>query len=204
LSALPDRIDGFQKFFLVLLRMAIGWHLCFEGWAKLDDPKWSAGPFLEAVHGPVADYFHTLAADPERLYYVDLANEYGLFLVGVGLMLGLFTRVSGLVGFLMLCSYYVASPATAVFETGIIHQQGYGYNLFVDKVLVEALALAAVTAFPTGRWMGLDAYVWPAIRMRLVNSSPEDEKRAARMPEAVQVPIRSEEQRLLESRREPD
>ena len=92
------------------------------------------------------------------------------------------------------------NPPLAVWDTGIIRQAGEGNSLFVDKTLVEALSLIVVFFFPTGRWVGLDAYIWPAIRMRLVNSSPEEEVRAARIHEVIAAGVQQDSQRLLESK----
>ncbi len=61
-------------FFLVLLRLAIGWHFCYEGYHKVhsiamgetttNKPFSSAGFFREA-HGPLARYFQQAIGDPD-------------------------------------------------------------------------------------------------------------------------------------------
>jgi uncharacterized membrane protein YphA (DoxX/SURF4 family) len=57
------------RFFLVLLRLAIGWHFLFEGVAKLTDPNWSSEGYLREASGPLAGWFQDLAGDrlKERL-----------------------------------------------------------------------------------------------------------------------------------------
>jgi uncharacterized membrane protein YphA (DoxX/SURF4 family) len=57
------------RYFLVVLRLAIGWHLLFEGMAKVNDPNWSSEPYLRESIGPLAPVFRTLAGDSvaERL-----------------------------------------------------------------------------------------------------------------------------------------
>jgi uncharacterized membrane protein YphA (DoxX/SURF4 family) len=51
----------------VLLRVAIGWHLLYEGLYKLDtqgtDTPWSAEAYLSNATGPFAEHFHNLVED---------------------------------------------------------------------------------------------------------------------------------------------
>jgi uncharacterized membrane protein YphA (DoxX/SURF4 family) len=51
------------RFFLVLLRLAIGWHFLFEGVAKLTDPTWTSEGYLREASGPLADWFQDVAGD---------------------------------------------------------------------------------------------------------------------------------------------
>ena len=53
-------LGSFQKVALVTLRFAIGWHLFLQGYGKLAQPGWSAGPYLARATGPLADLFHAL------------------------------------------------------------------------------------------------------------------------------------------------
>jgi uncharacterized membrane protein YphA (DoxX/SURF4 family) len=51
------------RFFLVALRLAIGWHFYVEGMEKLHTPTWSSEPYLREAVGPLAPQFHELAGD---------------------------------------------------------------------------------------------------------------------------------------------
>src|SRR5215470_467708 len=55
--------------FLVLLRLAIGWHFLFEGMEKLKSDTWSSEAYLRESTGPLAPIFHRIAGDSvaERL-----------------------------------------------------------------------------------------------------------------------------------------
>ncbi len=86
------------RFLLILLRLAIGWHLLVEGYDKITSPSWSSETYLRAAQGPLAPTFRELAGDslrdrltvgpgdsfPEELdrdwqTYVDhFENHYGL------------------------------------------------------------------------------------------------------------------------------
>src|SRR5947209_828578 len=50
--------------FLVLLRLAIGWHFLFEGIEKYRADAWSSEPYLRESAGPLAPTFRDLAGDP--------------------------------------------------------------------------------------------------------------------------------------------
>lgn len=57
------------RFFLVLLRLAIGWHFLIEGLDKLHDQGWTSETYLRESVGPLAPVFRDLAGDrlAERL-----------------------------------------------------------------------------------------------------------------------------------------
>lgn len=62
----PQTGDGphpLTRFFLVALRLAIGWHFFVEGMDKFSNPSWSSEPYLREASGPLAPYFRNLAGD---------------------------------------------------------------------------------------------------------------------------------------------
>ena len=79
----------------------------------------------------------------------------GLTAVGGMLVLGLFSRVACILGALFLIGFYLAAPPLPGAPEAL---RGEGYP-FINKNLVEAMALLALATFPTGRWAGLDAIV---------------------------------------------
>ena len=58
-----ERINVFGKFFLVMLRITIGWHCLVEGLDKLHNPSWSSEPYLREATGPLAWKFREIAGD---------------------------------------------------------------------------------------------------------------------------------------------
>jgi uncharacterized membrane protein YphA (DoxX/SURF4 family) len=80
------------------------------------------------------------------------------FLVGVGacLMFGLFTRVACLAAAGFLVMTYLAHPA---FPWYPLPPNTEGNPVFVNKNVIECIALIALALYPTGRWLGLDALV---------------------------------------------
>jgi len=149
------RLGPWQEAFLVLLRMAIGWHLLYEGLVKLVSPGWTSAAFLAESRWLFSGAFHWIAAHPAVLWVVDQLNVWGLLLIGLGLVLGAFTRLAAGSGILLLLLYYVASPPLV----GLPTNGAEGSYLVVNKNLVEMLALCAVAAFPAPGFFGLEERV---------------------------------------------
>jgi thiosulfate dehydrogenase [quinone] large subunit len=145
--------SSFQLTALVALRMLIGWHLLYEGIAKILNPYWTSAGYLQASQGPFADWFLDLAANPGRLRMVDALNKWGLVLIGAALLVGFGARRAALLGAVLLVLYYLANPPLLGLETSIPTEGSY---LFVNKVLIEMVALLVLVAFPTSHLVGLD------------------------------------------------
>ena len=150
-----------QQVLLVILRMVVGWHFLYEGLYKLASPAWSraglpldhwsAAGYLKAASGPLSGLFHALAAPP-WVKTVDTAVTVGLVLVGLSLVLGLFTQAGALGALLLLAVFYLSAiPTSGVHQPG-----GEGAYLIVNKNVVEAAAVAVLLSFRTGRIAGLD------------------------------------------------
>ncbi len=145
--------SGFQLFSLVALRMLIGWHFLYEGIAKFINPYWTSAGYLQASQGPFADWFVSLAANPERLALVDGLNRWGLVLIGAALLIGFGARLAAFLGAVMLLLYYLANPPLLGLESLIPTEGSY---LFVNKVLIEMAAMVVLLAFRTSHLVGLD------------------------------------------------
>ena len=137
---------------LTILRVAIGWHFLYEGLVKLLDPGWSAAGYLESATGPLAGFYHALASGETLLSVVNALNIWGLILIGLGLFLGLFTRVSQLAGIILLALYYLSHPPLFT-DPGFFREGSY---FLISKDLLEMLALVTLMFFPTGKFVGLD------------------------------------------------
>lgn len=148
--------SGVQTGAIALLRAAIGWHFLYEGIAKLLSPGWSAGGYLEASRWLFAEQFHSMASSPAVLRIVDSLNIWLLIFAGLGLMLGLFTRLSVLVAMLLLALYWVANPPLAGVGLNVPTEGSY---LVVDKNAVEFFALVLLLFVDSGRHFGLDSLI---------------------------------------------
>jgi thiosulfate dehydrogenase [quinone] large subunit len=81
---------------------------------------------------------------------------WGLSLVGVLLILGLFTRLACLGGIGFIVLFYLANPPFVGYFYSIPTEGSY---LIVNKNLVELCALVVVLVTGSGRFAGLDHIV---------------------------------------------
>jgi thiosulfate dehydrogenase [quinone] large subunit len=141
---------------ITVLRVVIGWHFLYEGVSKLTSTTWSAAGYMKASRGPLAEFFRWMASQPHLLDNANLITMYGLTIVGVLLMLGLFTRLAaaGGIGFILL--FYLCNPPFVGYFYAIPTEGTY---LIVNKNLVELCALVVILVTGTGRFAGLDGIV---------------------------------------------
>ena len=145
-----------QKLTLVLLRLAIGWHFLYEGLVKLANPNWTSAGYLLDSGGFMKPFFVSLAGNPDLLRVIDLLNIWGLILIGLGLILGLFTRLAIISGITLMIFYYLSHPPFVGLKYAVPSDGSY---LVVNKMVIEALALAVLLAFPTWKEWGLDRWI---------------------------------------------
>ena len=138
---------------LVVLRILIGWHFLYEGLVKVLNPNWTAAEYLAESQGMFSGLFTWFVAEPSRLAVVDVLNKWGLVLIGLGLIAGLFTRWATLSGIVLLGLYYLCNPPFPAYTYSMPSEGSY---LIVNKVLIEAVALWVLFVIPTGKVVGLD------------------------------------------------
>lgn len=145
--------SSIQKIVLVALRLLIGWHILFEGFTKLLTPSWSSSGFLGESKWILSGFSHWIISHHAILNAVDFLNTWGLIALGLGLILGLFTRVAAISGAILLFVYYLNNPPLIGLEYSVPTEGSY---LVVSKTPIEASALVALAVFPAGSFAGLD------------------------------------------------
>ncbi len=148
---------------ITAMRVLIGWHFLYEGIAKFSSATWTASGYLKAARGPFAPVFKWIAAQPNLLANADVITMWGLTIVGLLLILGLFTRLSslGAIGFLLM--FYFATPPFVGYFYSLPSEGSY---LLVNKNLVELAALVVVFLTGSGRFAGLDRIVHGLVARR--------------------------------------
>ncbi|NWG12907.1 MAG: DoxX family protein [Acidobacteria bacterium] len=141
---------------LLCLRILVGWHLLYEGIAKIVAPNWSAAPYLHLARGPFAEFFHWLASGPGLAQTVDILNMWGLVAIGLALVLGCSTRPASAAGIVLLGFYYLAHPPLIHTDYRIAVE---GHYLLVNKNLLEMVILAVFLVLPPGTLWGLDRLI---------------------------------------------
>ncbi len=141
---------------LVILRILIGWHLLYEGIAKLLNPYWSSTGFLSESKWILSGFSEWVISNPGILNVVDFVNIWGLIAIGTGLIVGLFTRTAAISGAILLFAYYLNNPPLIGLEYMMPAEGSY---LIINKTLIEAVALFVLAIFPTGSSVGLDFFI---------------------------------------------
>ena len=140
-------MSSFQSFSLFLLRIATGWLMFYAGVTKIIDSTWSAASYLQGAKTFPA--FFQWFLQPGALPMINFVNEWGLTLLGVSLILGIFVRFSSLLGVLLMLLYYFP---VLDFPYPNVH------SYIVDEHIIYALALLVLGAFRAGRVWGLEEW----------------------------------------------
>lgn len=102
----------------------------------------------QAASGPVPDA-------PTKLSQINKMTMWSLVVLGACLMAGLFSRLAALGAAGLLLMFYLAMPPWP----GIPEAPGPEHSLIVNKNLIECIACLALATIPSGRWVGLDAFI---------------------------------------------
>lgn len=153
--------NNYQFYGLVVLRMLIGWHFLYEGISKIINPYWSSAAYLLDSKWIFSGLAKTIVSNPTLLTISDYVNMWGLTLVGVSLMLGIFSKYGSLVGMGFVMMYYLFAPPLLGLEYGKPNEGSY---LIVNKNLIEACALWVLYTFPTSQIIGLDRLLKTSIK----------------------------------------
>ena len=111
---------------------------------------------MKQARGPFGETFKWLASQPNLLANADLITMWGLTIVGVLLVLGLFTRLAALGGIGFLLLFYFANPPFVGYFYSLPMEGSY---LVVNKNLVELGGLLVVLVSGSGQFAGLDRFV---------------------------------------------
>jgi thiosulfate dehydrogenase [quinone] large subunit len=144
----------------LILRLYAGWQWLQAGWEKLHDPTWTgakAGTALSSfvnhsltltggAHPSVQGWYawflqHAILPYTSNWTYV---VSWGEFLVGVALILGIFTGIAAFFGSFMNMNYLLAG------------------TLSINPILFVT-ALLLMLAWKTAGWWGLDRWILPAL-----------------------------------------
>ena len=134
-----------QKFFLFLLRVSAGWMFFYAGITKVLNPQWSAEGYLKGAKA--FTWLFQMLLDPSVLPIVNFMNKWGLTLLGVSLILGLFVRFSSILGVLLMALYYI--------PLGFPHPNPNSY--IVDQHIIYIAVLLFFAAISAGRVFGMDS-----------------------------------------------
>lgn len=138
-----------QKFSIFILRVTLGFLMFYSGIAKVADPAWSAGGYIKGAKTFTS--FYNFLLGPSILPIINFLNEWGLTLLGISLIFGIFVRLSAVFGIILMILYYVA-----ILKFPYVGE----YSYLVDEHIVYSLALVLLLAFNAGKvFIGLDGWL---------------------------------------------
>lgn len=138
----------FQKISLFLLRVGLGILYGYAGWSKLVNPTWSAAGYLKGAK--TATWLYHFFLLPDILPVINFLNEWGLFLLGVSLILGIGIRISGWAGIFVMAMYYVA-----ILSFPYVGEHSW----IVDEHVIYACALLVLISMNAGHVWGIAGWV---------------------------------------------
>ncbi|MXR20440.1 DoxX family protein [Halobacterium bonnevillei] len=138
-----------SAWFVLALRLMMGYAFLHSGLDKVLSGSFSAGGYLGNVAStngnPLEWMFAWMANTPVFLDFVNVAVPFGETLIGLALIVGVFTRLAAFWGAFMMLMFYFGN-------WGVEH----GY---VNGDFAYMLVFLAVAAFGAGRILGLDGWL---------------------------------------------
>ena len=138
---------------LVAMRLVMGWVLFWGGLSKLLDPSWSAAGYLQhavSSSNPFASWFASLAGS----VLVDWLVVAGLTLTGLGLILGLATRLCAFFASLMMVLFWMAA-----LQGGLLAFFPLEHGFVINDHVVYVMLLWGLSAFGAGQVLGVDGWL---------------------------------------------
>ena len=149
--------SNFQLIALVLLRVVTGWYFLYEGLAKLLSPGWTSYGYLMDSQGLFAELFKSMGQNQALMPIVDAVNIYGLIVIGLLLILGMFEKIGYIGAIVLLTMYYLSHPASLNVTYMLPPEGSY---LWINKNIVMLCALIVMMAFPSARRIGIDRIIF--------------------------------------------
>jgi len=150
-------LTGLQLSVMVILRVAIGWLLLYEGIGRAMNSSWSLIGYLSGSRGFFSVYFKSLITHSNLMYAIDIINEWGLILIGMGLLFGLFSRFFSLAGLVFVLLGYLSHPPFFGLNYTSIVQGSY---LIVNELFILFFLFLLFVLFPTSHVVGLDRLIF--------------------------------------------
>lgn len=139
-------MSTYQKVSLVILRLTLGWLFFYAGITKILNPDWSAEGYIRGAKN--FSFFYNLFLNSSVLPVINFLNEWGLLLVGIALLLGIFVRVYSAVGILLMVLYYFV----------LAFPYPNANSFIVDDHIIIIAGLLVLSAFSAGRVWGLEKW----------------------------------------------
>ena len=137
-----DFFSSNSKIAVFLLRLFMGILIFYAGITKVLTPNWSASSFLtgQATYGPFKEVFLIFA----NSRVVDFLVMWGLTLIGLALIVGLFVRLASFFGIVLMILFYLPRfPPKAP-------------NWFIEEHMIYAAVFLLLMYTKSSTFLGLE------------------------------------------------
>lgn len=138
-------MNRLEKISIFLLRLSLGWLFFYAGITKVLNPDWSAAGYLN--NAKTFSGLYQWLASTQNISWVNLLNEWGLTLIGMALILGVFTRWASLGGILLMVMYYFPILQFPYVSTT---------SFMIDNHVIFSLVFLVFFLSHAGKFWGLD------------------------------------------------
>lgn len=123
----------------------MGWMMLYAGITKIIDPQWTAAGYLKGAK-TFSEFYHWLAG-PQMLSMTNFINEWGLTLLGISLIFGIFVRLSSILGAVLMLLYYFP-----LLDFPYPNPHSY----LVDEHIIYIFIFILFASLRAGRMLGLE------------------------------------------------
>lgn len=137
-----------QKLSILILRLSLGFLMFYAGITKVTDSSWSAAGYIRGAKA--FNPFYNFLLSPSVLPVINFINEWGLTLLGISLIFGVFVRLSSILGIVLMILYYLP-----ILKFPYVGEHSY----LVDEHIIYSSALLLLMTFNAGRIFGFDDWL---------------------------------------------
>ena len=141
-------MNNIRNLSIFLLRVTIGWYLFYSGLSKVLDKSWTAAGFLNSAK--TFPGLYSWFASAGNIGWINFINEWGMLLIGIALILGIFVRWAALGGILLMALYY--------FPGLVFPYVPGGHGFVVDEHIIYIAAFLVLITTHAGSHWGLDKF----------------------------------------------
>ena len=148
---------GMQLTVMVILRFATGWLILYEGIGRTMNSSWSIVSYLSASRGFFSEYFKSLIVHANLMYALGFVSEWGMILIGMGLVFGLFLRFFSFSGLVFTLIGYLSHPPFLGISYVPVIQGSY---LVVNELFILFFLFLVFILFPTSYAIVIDRLIF--------------------------------------------
>jgi thiosulfate dehydrogenase [quinone] large subunit len=141
--------EPWLAYWLVIMRFSVGWWMLHAGMDKIWAWPFDAGWFVGGqAAGTSLGPFVTLFDSGILLTFTNWAVPLGQFFIGLGLILGVLTRLASFFGAILMMFFYFINGETGAWAHGVITGEFLGIVIF-----------GMIATLGAGKILGVDAYL---------------------------------------------